>query len=31
VPRGSEFWFELPRAATADVETVVAPAPIAAR
>lgn len=30
-PRGAEFWFELPRAKIADVETVVAPAPAAAR
>lgn len=30
-PRGSEFWFELPRAAVAEVESVVAPAPVAAR
>jgi signal transduction histidine kinase len=30
-PRGSEFWFELPRANVADVETVVASAPAAAR
>ncbi len=30
-PRGSEFWFELPRAAVAELESVVAPAPVAAR